>query len=251
MLPEEKELARLEAEQAELKEQVTSAELALETTKTETAQFRHRYYQTVGRLYVQLDAIDAQIANLRMKQVPDDPTLKAHAQAAEAQAKQSAEEAGLNEARPKPPPVIEPALKQVYRQAVKLMHPDLATNEQERQRRTKLMALVNLAYERGDRASIEKLIEEYGQDPEAIVGEDVGSRIVKVIRRIAQLHRRLGEVRREIEVHQKTELFKLRQTIETAEAKGDDLLGDFAEKLKKRISEGNIRLQTEERRAAL
>jgi hypothetical protein len=34
MLPEENELTRLEVEQAELKEQVTSAELALETTKT-------------------------------------------------------------------------------------------------------------------------------------------------------------------------------------------------------------------------
>jgi predicted nucleic acid-binding Zn-ribbon protein len=46
MLPEEKELARLEAEQTELKEEVTSAELALETIKTETAQFQHRYYQS-------------------------------------------------------------------------------------------------------------------------------------------------------------------------------------------------------------
>ena len=50
MLPEEQELNRLEGEQAALEEQVTSAELALETTKTETAQFQHRYYQLVGRL---------------------------------------------------------------------------------------------------------------------------------------------------------------------------------------------------------
>jgi hypothetical protein len=122
MLPEEKELARLEAEQAELREQVTSAELGLETIKTETTQFQHRYYQTLGRLYAELDEIDARIANLRAKQAPDDPTLTAHAHAAERQAKESAEEAGLNVKKPKPPPVIEPALKQVYRQAVKLMH---------------------------------------------------------------------------------------------------------------------------------
>jgi len=244
MLPEEKELARLEAEQAELKEQVTSAELALETIKTETAQFQHRYYQAVGRLYAQLDEIDAQIANLRVKQAPDDPVLKARAQAAETQAKQSAEEAGLNEAQPKPPPVIEPALKQVYRQAVKLMHPDLATTEYERQRRTKLMALANLAYERGDREAIEKLIEEYGQDPEAIIGEDVGSRIVKVIRRMAQLRRRLGEVQQEIEAHQKTEPFTLRQTIEKAEAIGDDPLGDLARQLTQQIIERHTRMKT-------
>jgi hypothetical protein len=244
MLPEEKELARLEAEQADLKEQVTSAELTLETIKTETAQFRHRYYQTAGRLYAQLEEIDARIANLRAKQAPDDPTLKAHAQAAEERAKQSAEEAGLNKPQPKLPPVIEPALKQVYRQAVKLMHPDLAITEHERQRRTNLMALVNLAYERGDREAIEKLIVEFGQDPVAIVGEDVGSRIVKTIRRIAQLRRRLGEVQREIEAHKKTEIFKLRETIEKAEAIGEDPLGDLVQKLIKEISERKIKLKT-------
>ena len=87
MLPEENELARLEVEQAELKEQVTSAELALETTKTETAQFQHRYYHAVGRLYAQLDELDAQTSNARMEQFPDDADIKARARAAKQQAK--------------------------------------------------------------------------------------------------------------------------------------------------------------------
>jgi predicted nucleic acid-binding Zn-ribbon protein len=53
MLPEERELARLEAEQSELKEHVSAAELELETIKTETARFQSRYYEAVGSLYVQ------------------------------------------------------------------------------------------------------------------------------------------------------------------------------------------------------
>jgi hypothetical protein len=157
MLPEEKELARLEAEQAELKEQVTAAELELETIKTETARFQHRYYQAVGRLYAQLDEIDAEIAILRSQQAPDDAPLRTRARAARQQAKESAEEAGLAAAQSKPP-VITPDLKQAYRQAVKLIHPDLATAERERQRRTELMALVNLAYERGDQKAIENTV---------------------------------------------------------------------------------------------
>jgi hypothetical protein len=244
MLPEEKELVRLEADQAELKEQVISAELALETIKTETARFQHRYYQSVGLLYAELDQIEAQIANIRVERAPHDTTLKAHARAAEQQARQSAEEAGLGEAQPKPPPVIEAGLKMAYRQAVKLMHPDLAITERERQRRTELMALVNLAYERGDKKAIDNLIEDFGHDPETIVGEDIGSRIVKVIRRIAQLRCRLGEVQQEIEVHKQTEIFKLRDRIEKAEAIGDDPLGDLAQKLMKEISERKIRLKT-------
>lgn len=206
MLPEEQELARLEAEQEEFKDQVTAAELALQAIKTETAQFQHRYYKAVGRLYAELDKIDALIANVRTKQAPEDAPLKSHAQAAKQQATKSAEEAGVIEAQPKPPAVISPGVKQGYRQAVKLMHPDLATTEPERQRRTELMALANLAYERGDQKAIEKLIEEFGQDPEAIVGNDVGSRIVKATRRISQLRRRLVELQRETDTLQKTEI---------------------------------------------
>jgi hypothetical protein len=42
ILPEEQELIRLEAEQAELEEQVTTAELTLVTSKSQAAQFQHR-----------------------------------------------------------------------------------------------------------------------------------------------------------------------------------------------------------------
>ena len=237
MLPEEKELARLEAEQAELKEQVSSAELALETVKTETAHFQHRYYQTVGRLYAQLDDLDAQISHLRMQQAPDDAALKTAATTAKDRAQKSAEEAGLAGNRPEPPPVITPSLKQAYRQAVKLIHPDLATTEHERVRRTKLMAVVNVAYERGDQKGIEKIIEDFGKDPEAIVGEDTASRLIKAIRRIEQLRRRLAELQHELETYKRSESFRLRQTIEKAEAIGSDPLGDLVKELMHEISE--------------
>jgi len=243
MLPEEQELTRLEGEQAQLEEQVTLAELALETTKTEIARFQHRYYQNVGRLYVQLDELDAQIANAQVERSPDDTTAQAHAQAAQEQARKSAEEAGLIEALPAPPPVITPELKLAYRQAAKLMHPDRATTEPERQRRTVLMAQVNRAYESGDQKAIEKLIVEYGQDPEAIAGADVASRIVKAIRRIAQLRRRLMEVQQEMEARQQTEIFQLKKTIEETEAMGGDPLADLAQQLIQELSERKIQLE--------
>jgi len=245
MLPEELELNRLESEQAELEEQVTSAELTLETSKTETAQFQHRYHQTVGRLYAQLDEMDALIAKVQSGLSPDDAAAQAHAQATEQQAKASAEEAGLIEAQPAPPPMITPELKLAFRQAAKLMHPDRATTEPERLRRTELMAQVNLAYEHGDQKAIEKLINEYGQDPEAITGGDIASRIIKSIRRIAQLRRRMGEVQQEIETMQQTEIFELKQTIEETEAMGGDPLGDLAKQLMQELSERKIQLEIE------
>ncbi len=243
MLPEEQELIRLEAEQAELEEHVTAAELELETSKAETAQFQHRYHQTVGRLYAQLDELDALIAKVQAGLSPDDAAAQAHAQAADEQAKASAEEAGLIEAQPAPLPVITPELKLAFRQAAKLMHPDRATTEPERLRRTALMAQVNIAYERGDQQAIEKLVAEYGQDPEAITGGDVASRIVKAIRRIAQLRRRMEDVKQEMDGMRETEIFQLKQTIEESEAMGGDPLGDLAQQLLQVLSERKIQLE--------
>lgn len=244
MLPEEQELERLEAEQAELEEQVTSAELMLETTKTETAQFQHRYYQTVGRLYAELDALDAAIAKIEAGLSPDDAIAQTHAQEAEQQAKDSAEEAGIIEAQPAPPPIITKELKLAFRNAAKLMHPDRATTDHERERRSGLMAKINLAYERGDQLAIEKLVSEYGQDPEAITGGDVASRIVKAIRRIAQLRRRMDEVKQEVVALEEPEIFQLKQTIEETESMGGDPLRDLEKQLMQQISERKITLET-------
>ena len=243
MLPEEIELTRLESEQGELEERVVQTELALETCKAETAQFQHRYYRAVGRLYAQLDELDAQIAVLQAHLHPADATVLAYARAAEQQARRSAEEAGLIESQPVPPQELTAELKLAYRRAARLMHPDRAVTETERQRRTDLMVQVNRAYENGDQRTIERMIEAYGQDPEAIAGADIGSRIVKAIRRIAQLRRRLGEAQHELAEQQRSELFQLRQSVEDEEALGGEPLAELAQQLVRELSGRRARLE--------
>jgi hypothetical protein len=117
------------------------------------------------------------------------------------------------------------------------MHPDRATTESERLRRTALMAEVNRAYEMGDLKTIEKLILKFGQDPESITGDDTASRIVRAIRRIAQLLRRLGEVKEHLDVMREAEIFRLKTTIEEDEATGGNPLGDLAKQLKQKIAQ--------------
>jgi hypothetical protein len=237
MLPEEHELVRLEGEQAALEEQVALAELMLETTRADITRFQHRYYKTVGRLYAQLDELDAKIARAVASRAPENAAAQARAQAAEDQAQTSSEELGLIEAQPAPRGEANDELKQAYRRAAKLIHPDRATNESERLRRTALMTEVNRAYEIGDLNALEKLILEFGQDPESITGDDTASRIVKAIRRIAQLRRRLGEVEEQLNVMKETEIFRLKITIEKDEATGGSPLAALARQLKEKIAE--------------
>jgi hypothetical protein len=242
VLPEEQELTRLAAQQQELEDQLASAELSLESVTVDTELFKQRYYRTVGALYAELDEVEAKIAHAQLKKAPNDPKTRANAKTSEERARKSAEEAGLAIVESKPAPEITLELKEAYRRAVKLLHPDLALTEKERLRRTALMAQVNLAYKRGDLNAIEKIMKEYGEDPEAIVGEDVASTIVKTIRRIAQLRRRIEEVGRELETLKKADIYLLKQTIEEQEANGADPLRDLARDLKMQINEKKKRV---------
>ncbi|CAH1073944.1 J domain-containing protein [Candidatus Nitrotoga sp. 1052] len=247
----DQELTRLVSDQVKLAEQVISAELELETAKTETAQFQRRYYEMVGRFYAQLDELDAQIANAQAGLSPDDAAAQVHAQAAQEQARKSAEEAGLIEAQPPPPLVITPQLKQAFRRAAMMMHPDRATTEPERLRRHGLMIKVNLAYERGDQQAIENLVLEFIQDPrmqeiedpEEIADQGVELKILKIIRRTGQLRRRMDEIQQELYEKKQSDIYKLKITIERAELRGGDPLGDLAEQLLQELSERRIRLE--------
>jgi hypothetical protein len=243
MLPEEQELQRLELEQNNLSEEIANDELQLENTKTDISRFKHRYYQTVGRLYAELDDLDARLARIEAGLLPEDDEAKKIAEDAEAQAKKSAEEAGIIEAEPTPPPPASPELKKLFKKAAMLMHPDRATNEAEKLRRNDMMAKLNVAYEQGDEASIEKLLVEFGHDPEAIQGDDVGARMIKVIRRIAQLRRRASEIILEREATQAGELFELMQTVIKAENLGGNPLSDLASQILAQISERKISLE--------
>lgn len=243
MLPEEEELIRLESEQATLEDQLANAELALETIKLETNLFQHHYYQIVGRLYAELDRLVAQIARAEAGLDVDNPEAQVQAEVAEEQAQKSAEEAGLAEKQPILPPKITPELKQAFRQAAKLMHPDRATTDSERGRRTAIMAQVNVAYAKGDQTVIENLMIEFGQDPEAITGEDVAARLVKTIRRIAQLRRRMAEAQQEIDIQKTGELHELMITVTEAKELGGDPLGDLARHIIQQISERKIELE--------
>ena len=234
------ELAKLEAEQAQLEEQVALFELERETTKTDVARFQKRYYDTVGRLLVELDNLLAGLSQQEAAANPDNIEAQNEARAAQERARQSAEEAGLIEAQPQPPAVITQECKKAYRKAAMLMHPDRATSDSERERRTQMMALVNLAYERGDQSALEKLIIEFGEDPEAIIGVDAASRMLKSTRRIAQLRRRTAEIEQELDGIREAEIFQLMTAVEEAEAMGDNPLAELAAKLLQELSRRRI-----------
>jgi hypothetical protein len=234
--PEEDELRTKRLELELIEKELVEKELQLAGLRAELAEFERLYLQIVGVLYAELDEIEARIAELIAHQNPLNPDAQNTAREARRKAAESHSAVGelaLQVAKNFRP---SPELKNLYREVARRIHPDLATNEADRARRQRFMAQANRAYEEGDEARLKAILEEYESSPEAVVGEGIGAELVRVIRKIAQVKRRLGEIDEEMERVTTSELAQLKSQVDKATKEGRDLLQEMAESVRAEIS---------------
>lgn len=105
------------------------------------------------------------------------------------------------------------------------------------------MAEANKAYENGDEARLQAIMKEWETSPESVTGEDVGSELVRVIRKIANIKARIAHILTTINELQKSDLYELKKKVEEAEAEGKDLLKEMAEEINDKIVEAKERLR--------
>jgi hypothetical protein len=241
--PEERELDKKKAELAALSIKLIQAELDLATLEGELGAFERRYVRIVGVRYAELDGIEVQIAEALARQNPRDTASQAKASQARAQAEESAKASDAAK-EPGPPEkfVASAALRQLYREVAKRIHPDLASDDADRARRTQMMAEANRAYELGDEARLRAILDTWEQSPEAVKGDGPGSELVRLIRQIAQIEDRLCAVEAGIEQLKKCDLYQLKQKVEEAEAKGHHLLDEMVKRLDGQIADARRRL---------
>lgn len=239
--PEEEELEAKRQALAALQDVLAQKELEYATLLAELTHFQWVYYHQVGYLYVELDELEAQIAELRAKERPS-PDLEEEAQRARAKA----DESGRSTFEPVKEPAAPPSdrLKALFRQVAKAVHPDLALDPEEKARRTRLMAAANDAYARGDEAALERILNEWSASPEGVRGDTVAAELVRVIRQIAQVRRRITEVDQAFEATCQTPLYELKGRVEAARQDGRDLLTELADSLHGRIDTTRKALQS-------
>jgi hypothetical protein len=245
--PEAEHLADQERLLAELTEQLATKETEFATIGAELARFRVHYLRRFAPLYAEIDRLDAEIA--RHIAAKDD-SRAAHARAAEAAARadESREaEAGAGEARVASDEVAErtqppPELRDLYRQAAKKIHPDLAADDVERERRTALMASLNAAYEAGDADAIRRILAGEALRPEAIIGDDVASRLMRVIRKISRVRGRFTELAELSKALEADPLFALFAQSRVAWEAGEDPFAEDEASLRTRIASARAQL---------
>ncbi len=225
--PEARELTKKQTELDTLEGQIAQRELDLATMQAELHALENQYLRFVGVRYAELDNIEALIAQLRARLFPQDTA--AQEQAAEAQC-QARESADASSSAPRQDVAFTPSdeLKQQYRQIARLLHPDLVTDPEERERRHRFMTEVNAAYAASDAARLQAILAAWQDSPESVSGDGVGADLIRMIRKIAQVEDRLTVIDEEIEALKSSDLYELCIEVQAAAAQGRDLVVEMA-----------------------
>jgi hypothetical protein len=251
--PEAEELARRKAQLLVLSEELLRRERELDAYRVELHHFETRYRRTLGGRYARLDELadlldaarDEAGGDRRAEPDPEDPAERYPGQGLPGGGQNW--DWGEREPEPEPRPVIGEQAKRLFRQLARIIHPDLAGDPAERERRTNLMVAANLAYEQGDVAALEKLLDDWERSPEAVTGGGALAELERTVRRIAQVQARIDAIDEELAELEASAMGWLRRRTEKAAREGWDLLAHMVKELDRQILEAEVEL---ERRAA-
>ena len=245
--PRAEELARRKAQLLVLSEELLSRERALEAYRVELHDFETRYRRALGDRYARLDELADRLEAARRGDAVDDPVERDPEDPAERYPGQGLPggqnwDWGEREPEPEPRPVIGEDAKRLFRQLARIIHPDLAADPAERERRTNLMVAANLAYEQGDVAALERLLADWERSPEAVTGDGALAELERTVRRIAQVQARIDAIDEELAELEASAMGWLRRRTEKAAREGWDLLAHMVKELDRQILEAQVEL---------
>lgn len=243
LAPEEIELRKKRSVLERLKDRLADREEEMADLRSELERFEARYTMEVGRLYAEFDEIEAQIAEEEAKLVPDDQEIRKKAEELRRRAEESAARANdenLEGISFRLKPSAE--AKKAYHDLAREIHPDLALDDAEKERRHALMAKLNEAYSAGNQSLLNKMADDFRSSPDSIKGDSVGDDLVRAIRQISQIKYRLIELSEEKKKAEASELFALNQKAQAELAQGRNMLKQMAERTRTHIKKSERRL---------
>jgi hypothetical protein len=244
--PEAAELDRKRAELTVVQGQLAEFELALAASKAELDAFETQYRRALGPRYARLDKLTERLESNGGRRNGQSVAAGTGPQPEELQGADDPFHGGQNwdwvredDDRAAVPSggrgTVPEAAKRLFRLIARRIHPDLASDPEERERRTNLMVQANHAYELGDVQALRRLLETWERSPDSVVGHGTRAELERVIRRIAQASERLAEIEREVAALEDSAMGWLRRRVRKAASEGWDLLSHMARELDRQI----------------
>jgi hypothetical protein len=236
------QIADLEAEVARQQAALAELEADVADLERELVEFQQRYERLLAPVAARLRAIKEAIEELEHRRYMDKymtaappmsgPPPPTNYIPVEEQYRRAWEKKAVEDA---PPPIAphrplsEANLKNLYRYLARRFHPDLATDAADRERRNRLMAMINEAYDRGDA----DLLRYLGDQPFAM---DTAQSLDTL--RLHQLRHTSDELAQRIERAERTraglihnDLMRLKVEEKLAKRQGRNLLREMSEQM--------------------
>jgi hypothetical protein len=240
------EAARLRAEIEVLGQELAEMELELATAQGELARFTEHYHRIVAGRMAELDRLQADLATLRRQSKPDDPSLDEAAKQAEARAGQSRRENDSFKTKDSQESGrFAPSndLKKQFRQLAQKIHPDRATNEDDRAWRTHLMSEANRAYRTGDACALDEVLTLWLEGQQSGRSSPAGaappaptfSETAALEEEATKIRRRIAAIVTELDRLYGSKLYELFAAARVAARQGRDLLQEMANRLDNQI----------------
>ncbi len=226
-----------------LRARVAELEAVLDTRATEADRinreldmFAAHYRQQVGTLHDQLDQLELDIAEAELGELSK--------KVADADAEGGAGSGATPSSSPSQPAprFTSDAVRKLFRDVARAIHPDLARDEQMRDRRHALMVEANRAYALGDTEQLRRILDAWERSPEAVHGSDPAAMRLRLERRLAQIEEHLDLYARDLAALHASSLYELKTMVDESAARGRDLVADMVRRLKRDIMAATNRL---------
>jgi hypothetical protein len=219
------QLARERVRLTRLQGWLTARERELTAQQEAAHAFEDRYRRQVGRHALERELLEDELAGALARLGLADPA--AQRRAAERERQRALAMPAPEFAIPTPAQGDDD-LKKLYCEVARRLHPDLAADDEDRPRRTQLMAEANRAYAEGDAERLRALLAGWDGEPELATSADATADLARVERRIAQIRARLDTIARDLRALRQSELWQLHTAARRVSREGRDLLAELA-----------------------
>ena len=214
----------------ELEALLREAAVEIDRVRSELGAFRIHYEQQVGWLHEELDELERAIAGAELDELSkrDDipPPREPRAVRREPQPRYTSD-----------------AVRKLFRDVAKAIHPDLAADEVTRDRRHALMIEANRAYALGDEERLRRILHSWERSPEVVPGSDSHAVRTRLARRIEALDDQLTALNGELAALKDSPTWKLKRMVDEATAQGKDLIREMVGRLKMDVMVARNRLE--------
>jgi hypothetical protein len=229
--PDDRDVDELRSRITELEGSLEETAAGLSRLQTELAAFRIEYRKQVGLLHEELDELERAIAEAELGGRP-----------ADIDDGDGGDEPSAG-AKPEPlPRFTSDAVRRLFRDVAKAIHPDLGGEDVARDWRHSLMVEANRAYALGDEERLRWILQAWERSPEAVQGDDPESARVRLVRRIAQMEEQLAAFTSELAALKESPVGKMKAMVDEYSVRGKDLVRDMVARLQRDIMIARNRL---------